>query len=103
MTGRWGSLILGALQPGPLRFNELRRRVDGISQKILGQVLQTLERDGFVDRKLLSTFPLHVEYSLTPLGRSVADQLVTLFRHIESQMPAVLMAQLSYDERTTRP
>jgi DNA-binding HxlR family transcriptional regulator len=102
VTGRWGSLVLGALAPGPLRFNQLRRRVDGVSQKILGQVLQALERDGFVDRELLSTFPLRVEYSLTPLGRSVADRLVALFTHLEAQMPAVLEARRGYDERGAR-
>ena len=102
VTGRWGSLCLGALASGPLRFNELRRRVDGISQKVLAQTLQALERDGFVGRELISTFPLRVEYSLKPLGQSVADQLVAFFAHLESQMPAVLAAQQRYDERTAR-
>jgi DNA-binding HxlR family transcriptional regulator len=100
VTGRWGSLVLGALGSGPLRFNELRRRVDGVSQKILAQTLQALERDGFVERELTSTFPLRVEYTLTPHGQSVADRLVALFTHLESQMPAVLAAQRRYDERS---
>ncbi|MET7399343.1 helix-turn-helix domain-containing protein [Dactylosporangium sp. NPDC005572] len=102
VTGRWGGLVLGVLASRPLRFNELRRRVDGVSQKILAQTLQALERDGFVHRELISTFPLRVEYSLTPLGRSVADRLVALFAHLESQMPAVLAAQHRYDERVGR-
>jgi len=99
ITGRWGSLVLGALGRGPLRFNELRRRVEGISQKILAQTLQALERDGFVTRNLISTFPLRVEYSLTPLGQSIADRLADLFTQIESQMPAVLAARREYDVR----
>lgn len=99
VTGRWGSLILGGLVGGPLRFNELRRRVDGVSQKILAQTLHALERDGFVERDLISTFPLRVEYSLTPLGRTIAEPLVALFVQLESQMPAVLAAQQAYDRR----
>jgi len=101
VTGRWGSLVLGALYAGPMRFNELRRRVDGVSQKILAQTLQALERDGFITRKLISTFPLRVEYALTPLGRAVADRLVALFTELESHMPAVLAAQREYDGRAT--
>jgi len=78
----------------------LRRRVDGVSQKILAQTLQALERDGFLGRELISTFPLRVEYALTPLGQSITDRLVALFAHLESQMPAVLAAQQRYEERT---
>jgi len=100
VTGRWGSLVLGALASGPMRFNELRRRVDGISQKILAQTLQYLERDGFVERELISTFPMHVEYSLSDSGQAIAEHLVTLFTHLQAQMPAVLEAQRKYDERT---
>ncbi len=99
VTGRWGSLVLGALGPGPLRFNELRRRVDGVNQKILAQTLQALERDGFVERDLISTFPLRVEYSLTPIGESVTQRLLSLFTHLEAQMPAVLDAQRRYARR----
>ncbi|MFY1668602.1 winged helix-turn-helix transcriptional regulator [Plantactinospora sp. WMMB334] len=99
VTGRWGSLILGALAGGPMRFNELRRRVDGISQKILAQSLQALERDGFVARNEVSTFPMHVEYSLTGSGRAVAEHLLALFAFLQAQMPAVLQAQRDYDNR----
>jgi DNA-binding HxlR family transcriptional regulator len=97
VTGRWGSLILVALGGGPVRFNELRRKVDGVSQKILAQTLQALERDGFVERKMISTFPLRVEYSLTDLGRPVAERLVDLFGYLEGHMPTVLAAQADYD------
>ena len=102
VTGRWGSLVLGALASGPMRFNDLRRRVDGISQKILAQTLQALERDGFVDRELISTFPMHVQYSLSPSGHAVAEHLVMLFTHLQAQMPDVLAAQRRYDERGPR-
>ena len=99
VTGRWGSLTLGALADGPRRFNDLRRRVDGVSQKILAQTLQTLERDGFVKRTVHSTFPLHVEYSLTPMGQTLADRLLDFFRHLQDQMTDVERAQQEYDNR----
>jgi DNA-binding HxlR family transcriptional regulator len=99
VTGRWGSLTLAALADGPRRFNDLRRRVDGVSQKVLAQTLQTLERDGFVERTVHSTFPLHVEYSLTPMGQSLADRLLDFLSHLQSQMPGVEKAQRDYDNR----
>jgi DNA-binding HxlR family transcriptional regulator len=97
VTGRWGLLALGALDTGPLRFNALRRRVDGVSQKMLAQALQALERDGLVHREVRTAFPPHVEYSLTPLGRQTATKLLDLIEHLESNMPMILAAQLSYD------
>jgi DNA-binding HxlR family transcriptional regulator len=99
VTNRWGSLALSALRQGPMRFNELRRRVDGVSQKMLAQALQALERDGFVQREVLTTFPLHVRYSLTALGEETAGRLAALISLIESRMPTVLQAQQSYDRR----
>ena len=93
VTNRWGLLALRALSARPLRFNELRRRIDGISQKMLSQTLHALERDGFVNRHLHTTFPLHVEYSLTPLGAGMADQLAEVINLVESRMPDVLTAQ----------
>jgi DNA-binding HxlR family transcriptional regulator len=99
VTGRWGVLALSALATGPLRFNALHRRVDGISQKMLAQALQALERDGFVHRELLTVFPPHVEYSLTDLGAETAAKLLDLIEHLEARMPAVLAAQRAHDQR----
>ncbi|MEU1622338.1 helix-turn-helix domain-containing protein [Streptomyces sp. NPDC005722] len=101
VTGRWGSLALGALAGGALRFNELRRRVDGVSEKMLSQTLHALERDGLVRREPRPTNPPRVDYSLTPLGRDTAERLLALIELVESRMPEVLTAQRSYDERTT--
>jgi DNA-binding HxlR family transcriptional regulator len=98
VTGRWGTLALGALETGPLRFNALLRRVDGISQKMLAQTLLALERDGFVHRENRSTAGLHVEYQLTDLGRETAAQLSILIGLLESRMPDVLEAQRRYDQ-----
>jgi DNA-binding HxlR family transcriptional regulator len=98
VTGRWGVLALVALDDGVFRFNALRRRVQGISEKMLAQTLQALERDGFVHREARPTIPPHVEYSLTPAGREVAQRLRGLIEILEAGVPAVMAAQARYDE-----
>ncbi|MEU6987825.1 helix-turn-helix domain-containing protein [Streptomyces sp. NPDC046324] len=98
VTGRWGTLTLGALHEGTFRFNELRRRVDGVSEKMLAQTLHALERDGLVHREAQPTNPPRVDYTLTPLGREVAERLVGLIELVEGRMPDVLTARESYDE-----
>jgi DNA-binding HxlR family transcriptional regulator len=99
ISGRWGALTLSALRDEPLRFNALRRRIDGISEKMLSQTLQALERDGFVVREVQATIPPRVEYSLTPLGTTVAGQLLELISLLESSMDQVSAAQQAYDAR----
>src|SRR3712207_2271793 len=98
VTGRWGSLTLGALHEGSLRFNELRRRVDGVSEKMLSQTLHALERDGLVHREAQPTNPPRVDYELPPLGREVAARLVGLIESLEGRMDDVLRARRRYDE-----
>ncbi|MEU7036809.1 helix-turn-helix domain-containing protein [Streptomyces sp. NPDC046237] len=98
VTGRWGTLTLGALHEGSFRFNELRRRVDGVSEKMLAQTLHALERDGLVHREAQPTNPPRVDYTLTPLGREVAERLVGLIELVEGRMPDVLTARETYDE-----
>ncbi|MDQ1008066.1 DNA-binding HxlR family transcriptional regulator [Streptomyces sp. V4I23] len=97
VTGRWGSLTMGALYGERLRFNELRRRVDGVSEKMLSQTLHALERDGLVHREAQPTNPPRVDYELTPLGRAVTEQLLGLIRLVEGRMPEVLEARQRYD------
>ncbi|MFE0249922.1 winged helix-turn-helix transcriptional regulator [Streptomyces sp. NPDC059010] len=98
VTGRWGGLTLGALCEGSLRFNELRRRVDGVSEKMLSQTLHALERDGLVHREAQPTNPPRVDYELTPLGRGVAERLLSLIHFVEGRMDDVLQARQRYDE-----
>ena len=98
VTGRWGALTLGALQEGSLRFNELRRRVDGVSEKMLSQTLQALERDGLVHREAQPTNPPRVDYELTPLGHEIAERLLALIHFVEGRMDSVLAARERYDE-----
>ncbi|MFJ3297799.1 winged helix-turn-helix transcriptional regulator [Streptomyces bacillaris] len=97
-TGRWGGLTLGALYEESLRFNELRRRVDGVSEKMLSQTLHALERDGLVLREAQPVNPPRVDYELTPFGREVAGQLLGLIRLVEGRMDEVLAARSRYDE-----
>jgi DNA-binding HxlR family transcriptional regulator len=99
ITGRWGGLTLGALYEGSLRFNELRRRVDGVSEKMLSQTLHALERDGLVHREAQPTNPPRVDYELTPLGREVARRLTSLIQFVEGRMDEVLAARETYDAR----
>ena len=97
VTGRWGALTLGALHEGSLRFNELRRRVDGVSEKMLSQTLHALERDGLVHREAQPTNPPRVDYELTPLGHEVAERLLALIHLLEGRMDDVLAARERYD------
>ena len=99
VTSKWGVLVLVALSERTLRWSELRRQVEGVSEKMLAQTLQTLERDGLVNRKVLEAIPPKVEYSLTGLGRDVASYLLPLIDLVESRMPEVEAARRDYDSR----
>jgi|SRR5690349_17637805 DNA-binding HxlR family transcriptional regulator len=97
VTGKWGGLALAALHDGAYRFNALRRRVDGVSEKMLAQTLQALERDGLVRREVQATIPPRVEYSLTPLGERVAVKLKELMDLLEGSIGEIAIAQEEYD------
>jgi DNA-binding HxlR family transcriptional regulator len=97
---RWTGLVLLALERGTLRFNELRRQIEGVSQKMLTQTLRGLERDGLVTRTAYPTVPVTVEYQLTPLGRSLGQAMDVLrtwaYTHIDD-MEAARKAYRSAD------
>lgn len=90
VTSRWGVLLLIAMLSGTHRFSELRRKVSGVSEKMLAQTLQWLEHDGFVDRHAYPVVPPHVEYALTDLGREVAEKVEVLADWIEVNMPSIM-------------
>jgi DNA-binding HxlR family transcriptional regulator len=92
VTSRWGALALVALLTGTHRFAELRRKIGGVSEKMLAQTLQKLERDGFVNREALEIVPPHVEYSLTPIGREIALRVEELTDWIEDNLPRIIEA-----------
>ena len=93
VTSRWGVLVLVALMEGTHRFSDLRRKVGGVSEKMLAQTLQYLEKDGFVNRVSLPVVPPHVEYTLTPLGEQVGQQVGSLADWIETNLPKIMRAQ----------
>ncbi|MBL0696936.1 helix-turn-helix domain-containing protein [Comamonas sp. JC664] len=99
VTSRWGVLVLIALMDGTRRFSELRRRVAGVSEKMLSQTLQALEQDGFVLREVHPVIPPHVDYSLTPLGEEVATRVEALAEWIEDSMPRIMEARARHVPR----
>lgn len=97
VCSRWGVLVLVVLRGGMHRFSELRRKIGGVSEKMLAQTLQHLEADGFVDRKSLPVVPPHVEYRLTPMGEEVALQVDMLASWIENNLPRIMQARQAQD------
>lgn len=89
VTSRWGVLVLIALRSETMRYSMLRRRIGGISERMLAQTLQTLEADGFVHRRAHEIVPPHVEYRLTPLGEEVAAKVFELATWIEANLDRI--------------
>src|SRR5215471_11383316 len=94
---KWAVLILLLLRDETMRFNQLRRAIEGISQKMLSQVLKSLERDGLIRRRVIPTVPVTVEYSMTPLGATLATAVDPLRDWAEQNLKDVLAAQRRYD------
>jgi DNA-binding HxlR family transcriptional regulator len=96
---KWSILLLIMLGREPMRFSALRRRVDGISQKMLSQTLRSLERDGLVLRDVAPTVPVTVTYTISGLGRELLVAMQLLIDWAETRMPRVAAAQAEYDLR----
>ncbi|PJE94826.1 hypothetical protein CUT44_26765 [Streptomyces carminius] len=86
LADKWSALVLGALEDGPLRFGALRRRLEGISPKVLTAVLRRLEDHELITRTVYPAVPLHVEYALTALGRDACVPLAALRRWVEENI-----------------
>ena len=99
VADKWTSLVVYALVHGPRRHGELRRTIEGISQKMLTQTLRSMERDGLVERTVIDRIPPHVEYRLTPLGMTLTEPLVAICHWAMEHLPEVQANQLDYDER----
>jgi DNA-binding HxlR family transcriptional regulator len=93
ITSRWGVLVLVALLERTYRFSELRRRIGGVSERMLAQTLQLLEADALVERKAYPVVPPHVEYSLSPLGRAAGERVKILADWIEENMADIQAAR----------
>lgn len=100
IASKWSILILSALARNEMRNNELMRRIDGISQKMLTQTLRELERNGLVVREDMQTIPPHVSYRLSSIGKSLSEALITLDRWAEQNFPELDRAKASYDSRS---
>lgn len=90
VTSRWGILILISLRDGTHRFSDLRRKIGGISEKMLAQSLQALEQDGFINRVSYPVLPPHVEYTLTDLGEQISEKVTILADWIEINLSKIL-------------
>lgn len=98
LTSRWGVLVLMALLEGPHRFSALRRKIAGVSERMLAQTLQVLETDGFVDRHAYPVVPPHVEYTLTPIGREAAEKVRNFADWIEVNIGRILEARTERED-----
>ncbi|GAA4986311.1 helix-turn-helix domain-containing protein [Nonomuraea thailandensis] len=102
-ANKWSMLVLGILKLNerPLRFNELRRRLDGITQKVLTRTLRALERDGLVRRTVYPTVPPRVEYTLTELGVSAGRLANAIAEWSVVHVPDIIKAREDFDDRIT--
>lgn len=99
LADKWTVLVISVLDEGPARFNSLRRRVDGITQKVLTQTLRRLERNGIVRRHIAADGPLAVSYDLTDLGRSLYEPMRALYDWTSRHLDSVAAAQCEFDKR----
>ncbi len=99
VTSQWGVLVLFSLLEGTHRFSELRKKITGVSEKMLSQTLQTLEADGFVLRIAHPVIPPHVEYQLTESGVKVARRVEGLVDWIEHNLNDIMSSQKNYDAK----
>jgi DNA-binding HxlR family transcriptional regulator len=97
---KWSLLILFALVDGPDRFNDLKSRIEGISQRMLTQTLRDLEREGYVNRTVYPEVSVRVEYALTDLGKQLVKPLYELVQWAENHKPNIEQARAEYDSKT---
>jgi DNA-binding HxlR family transcriptional regulator len=94
---KWSIYIVGYLRDGPLRFNELRRSIEGISQRMLTLTLRGLERDGLVTRTIFPTIPPRVDYELTDLGRTLLEPVLAISQWAECHREEIQASRLRFD------
>lgn len=97
IADKWSVLILSALCEQPLRFNTIKRQLNGITQKALTQSLRRLQRNGIVDRKVITTSPIAVEYHITPLGHTLKEPFAAVYNWTISYLPEVEKARQTFD------
>ncbi|MFY1688594.1 winged helix-turn-helix transcriptional regulator [Plantactinospora sp. WMMB782] len=103
IADKWSLLVIALLDRHSLRFTELRRAVDGISQRMLTVTLRQLERDGLVQRTVHPVVPPRVDYALTPLGVTLHHTIQSLVHWTESHLDEIAASRARYDERAAAP
>ena len=101
IADKWSMLILAVLCKQPLRFNAIKRRLEGVTQKALTQTLRRLERNGLVARRVIPASPVAVEYSVTPLGRTLQPPFAALYAWTVDHLPDIEQAQRDFDRRAS--
>jgi DNA-binding HxlR family transcriptional regulator len=102
LADKWTCLVVYALLKGPMRHGELKRTIQGISQKMLTQTLRSMECDGLVERTVIEVIPPHVLYSLTPLGQTLSDPLVAICQWAMDHLPEMQAARAGNQLRPSR-
>jgi len=103
IADQWTSLVIYALEDGTMRFGQLLKRIGGISRKMLTQTLRAMERNGLVQRVVYPVVPPVVEYSLTPLGQTLAEPMKALGNWAYGHLQEVAQARTEYDQRDHTP
>ncbi|GGN80181.1 HxlR family transcriptional regulator [Streptomyces albiflavescens] len=102
IADKWSLYVVASLGDGPRRFNELKRSIDGISQRMLTVTLRGLERNGILTRTVLNVMPPHVSYELTPMGSTLVAATAPLIEWSTRNLSAIDAARLEYDARGAR-
>ena len=98
IADKWTMMILTVLEHQPRRFNEIKRLLEGVSQKSLAQTLRRLERNGIITREVISSSPVAVEYELTPIGQSLLTPFKALYRWTNENLDQVNRAREQFDQ-----
>lgn len=95
---KWSMMVLTVLDKGPMRFNAIKRELEGVTQKALTQTLRRLERNGLIERRVIATSPVAVEYEITPLGRTLQVPFKALYSWTIDYLPQVEAARVAFDD-----
>jgi DNA-binding HxlR family transcriptional regulator len=99
IADKWSMMVLSVLDDGPVRFNAIKRRLEGVTQKALTECLRRLERNGFILRRVIPTSPVGVEYEITVLGRPLLAHLQALYNWTHQSLAEVDQARMTFDDK----
>jgi DNA-binding HxlR family transcriptional regulator len=99
IADKWSMMVLSVLDDGPMRFNAIKRRLEGVTQKALTECLRRLERNGLISRRVIPTSPIGVEYEITALGRLLLTHLRALYNWTHQSLAEVNQARTAFDGR----